>query len=81
MSFQCDKCGACCKFVYGTELDRGDGTCKHLAEDNTCSIYEDRPAICRVDAMYERFHKDACTREQYYEITNHICQQLKQITK
>lgn len=30
------------------ELDRGDGICKNLAEDNTCRIYDDRPDYCRV---------------------------------
>jgi len=31
------------------ELDRGDGACKHLTEDNLCSIYEDRPDFCRLN--------------------------------
>jgi Fe-S-cluster containining protein len=30
------------------------GACKHLSKDNTCSIYENRPDICRVDLMLER---------------------------
>jgi len=29
------------------EWDRGDGACKYL-ENNVCSIYEQRPEICRV---------------------------------
>lgn len=31
------------------ELDRGDGACINLTEDNLCSIYEDRPDFCRLD--------------------------------
>jgi len=34
--------------------DRGDGACVHLQEDNTCEIYETRPEICRVDAMFNK---------------------------
>ncbi len=31
------------------ELDRGDGACINLTEDNLCSIYEDRPDFCRLN--------------------------------
>ena len=49
--WNCIKCGACCNFVLliQPDLNRGDGTCKNLTEDNLCAIYEDRPALCRVD--------------------------------
>jgi len=33
----CKKCGACCKYIK----------CKYYM-NNLCSIYEDRPRICRV---------------------------------
>ena len=78
MSFQCDKCGACCRLISAVpELDRGDGVCKFLSEDNTCSIYPDRPTICRVDDMYELLGKGKLTREEYYQLNYTICQQLK----
>jgi len=59
--WQCKKCGSCCKILNThlpkrkedqlviKELNRGDGICRHLSEDNLCMIYEDRPNICRVD--------------------------------
>ncbi len=48
MAFECWKCGACCKLAgfKAPELDRGDGACIHLTDDNLCSIYENRPDIC-----------------------------------
>ena len=49
MSFPCTKCGACCRSVHGTPLDRGDGACVHLGEDNACRVYDERPEVCRVD--------------------------------
>ena len=38
------------------ELDRGDGVCRYL-KGNLCSIYEDRPLLCRVDESYEIYYK------------------------
>ena len=47
--WKCSRCGVCCRLVFliSNELDRGDGVCKHL-ENNLCSIYNDRPEVCRV---------------------------------
>lgn len=30
-----------------------DGWCTKLTEDNQCSIYKDRPEVCRVSKEYE----------------------------
>lgn len=82
MSFECDKCGACCRCAEGISkspnLDRGDGVCRYLNNDNTCSIYEERPDICRVDDMYEQYFSDVYSREEYYKITHECCKLLKQ---
>lgn len=79
--FKCDKCGLCCRNQKGVslyaDLDRGDGVCKHL-EGNLCSIYNDRPVLCRVDDCYDKFFKYILTKEQYYELNNKICNNLKQ---
>ena len=52
MEFLCSQCGACCRRAgewggakYGLPIKK-DGSCAHL-KDNLCSIYEDRPLICR----------------------------------
>ena len=39
--WHCTACGACCKF----------NGCRYLQNDNLCSIYEDRPMICRTDVI------------------------------
>ena len=42
------------------EWDRGDGGCKML-KDNLCSIYNERPDICRVkDYLKENELNKAC---------------------
>lgn len=53
---------------------REDGACIHLAEDNSCKIYESRPDICNVKKMYEsRKEKLKCTEKEYYKISNLAC--------
>ena len=58
--FPCTKCAACCKQVRGLMPTKKDGSCVYLKEDR-CSIYEDRPDICRINDGYEAF-KDSMTR-------------------
>lgn len=35
--------------------DRGDGMCRFLTKENRCSVYKDRPTICRVACVAEDF--------------------------
>jgi len=78
--FDCNKCGKCCRnlknnIIY-SYLDRGDGVCKYL-EDNLCSVYNDRPILCRVDDCYNLFFKDIYTKEEFYRLNKNICNNLK----
>ena len=47
----CTRCTACCRMVSDIlpDLDRGDGVCSNLGLNGKCLIYEDRPAVCRVE--------------------------------
>lgn len=61
LSFPCTKCGVCCKNISHIEALRdfnlGNGTCKFLDVDsNTCKIYHNRPEICNIDSMYEKYY-------------------------
>lgn len=80
MMFVCDKCGECCKNldkspIY-SELDRGNGSCKYLV-GNLCSIYDNRPLLCRVDESYEAFFKDIYSIDEYYRLNYEACINLK----
>lgn len=57
-------------------LDRGDGTCRYL-EGNLCSIYSQRPVLCRVDECYELYFKERYSLEEYYEMNYRICKKLQ----
>lgn len=80
MMFDCDKCGCCCrnldKSPLYSDLNRGDGTCKYLT-GNLCSIYENRPFLCRVDDSYDRFFRDIMPKEKYLQLNEQMCKQLK----
>lgn len=79
--FECSKCGLCCKSLKKQQsilgfLDRGDGVCMYL-KDNLCSIYENRPDVCRVDVMYERYFKDQMSKEEFYQLNYESCRILQ----
>lgn len=59
MAFNCTKCGACCRRVsqspFTAHLADATGRCRYLNTDNTCSIYDIRPDLCRIDLVLEQF--------------------------
>lgn len=79
--FPCTQCGCCCKQVFRSELtaylDKGDGCCRYLASDNTCSIYEDRPDICRVDLQYKVFFSSTMTWNNFIDLNVEACNFLQ----
>jgi Fe-S-cluster containining protein len=63
----------------GLMPDRGDGACEHLEKDNkTCSIYEDRPLLCKVDELFERMkvHKPGLDQKAWNIYNTKICHEL-----
>lgn len=71
----------CCKQVFRSELtaylDKGNGSCKYLSSDNTCSIYEERPDICRVDLQYKVFFSSKMTLNQFIQVNVDACKNLQ----
>ena len=78
--FSCDRCGACCRHLERSDLykdlDRGDGTCKHLF-NNLCTIYDERPLKCRVDDSYHQIFKDQMSLDEFYRMNYEACASLK----
>lgn len=79
--FEYDKCGECCRNLDKSpiykELHDGDGICRFL-NGNECSIYNERPIICRIDEGYDAFFKNEMTYEAYLRATYECCKILKQ---
>jgi Fe-S-cluster containining protein len=74
-------CGACCKSIrLSTQtvwLDRGDGVCRYFDnQQNTCSIYENRPEICNVKTMYDKHYKNNFSWSEFVAINQKSCDAL-----
>lgn len=101
LNFNCEKCGACCKFVgfvvkqvqdhhkRGVDLPhpfnlfndfpheiKENGTCSMLDENNLCTIYKMRPAVCNVQTMYNIYY-NMMGKEKYLEVSKEACQTLR----
>lgn len=79
--FPCTACGKCCRNVGQSEqtafLDRGDGVCYHFNEQtNLCSIYENRPLVCRVEEYYKTYLSDIYEWDEFVKINLEICEKL-----
>lgn len=72
MTFNCEKCGACCRSIGCDKL-----------KDNLCTIYETRPDICRVDVMYNirKQNNSELTKEDYYKMNKLCCEWLRRRDK
>ncbi|WP_265490275.1 YkgJ family cysteine cluster protein [Mergibacter septicus] len=82
--FPCDQCGACCRHVdlspETKELDRGDGICKYYNQQTKlCTIYANRPEICRVDKQYITHYKNQYSWQEFVVINLGICDILKKL--
>lgn len=79
---KCTSCGECCRNIaHIPELkvfDRGNGECKHLAYDNTCKIYDERPNVCRVELMYEKYYANKITKVEFINLNISACNYLQE---
>mgnify|MGYP003656685331 CR=1 FL=1 len=63
-TFSCTQCAGCCHESnlrqynlehWGLEVAE-DGYCSNL-KDNMCTIYDDRPLLCRVEELFDRYEE------------------------
>jgi Fe-S-cluster containining protein len=83
-SFPCTQCGLCCQYVHLADetrfLDRGDGICRHYSVVNkSCTIYEKRPDICRINRQYELNYHHLYSWEEFVTLNMHVCNQLTEL--
>ncbi|WP_252730682.1 YkgJ family cysteine cluster protein [Pseudomonas fluorescens] len=82
LAFACSRCMECCRRVHlladTAAMDRGDGVCRHLDENNPgCRIYDQRPDACRIDRQYELHYRQAMSWETFVQINEAGCKQLQ----
>ena len=80
--FPCTICGLCCQNISAIEelksYDLGDGICKYFdVTSNSCTIYNDRPNICKIDKMFESKHRKYFTKEAFYMENTKYCNALR----
>lgn len=81
MTFPCTKCGLCCKNIDKipqlSHYHAGDGICFHYNDDVGCTIYANRPDVCRVDEGYQKFFSLLIKKQDYYIKNAQICNQIQ----
>lgn len=84
--FPCTQCGLCCQHVHFSDetrfLDRGDGMCKHYDKaSKLCTIYAERPDICRVDRQFVLRYAQKYSWDEYVALNLQVCNQLELLSK
>ena len=79
--FICDKCGLCCENLNLSheydDLNDGTGTCIYFdRETRLCTIYENRPEKCNIEASYYRF-ENQYSYHDYLKLNYESCRSLK----
>lgn len=75
--WECTKCGCCCLGPWVKDALPEfyvDGKCRHLRNDMTCGIYENRPGVCRSKPGNDEIKIQVCksVRRIVYERNNKV---------
>lgn len=75
-SFKCSRCGRCCARAVDADVGlpvRTDGSCVHWDPDTRlCTIYDERPWICRVDDIYAAYFTHM-SQDEFNKLTHQAC--------
>ncbi len=81
MNFPCTCCGECCKNIGHIaslkKFDCGNGVCKNLSNTNLCKIYNQRPLICKIDELYNKFFSKHINKQTFYQKNMDACNVLQ----
>lgn len=80
--FPCTGCGICCQNISTVkelkEFDLGNGVCKFFdIKTNSCTIYESRPDICKVDKMFDIKYSNEFSKKEFYKLNAKVCNELQ----
>lgn len=80
--FPCTGCGLCCQNIVDIEelkaFDLGNGTCRYLnRQDNSCSVYDTRPDICKIETMFAIKYHQFFTKSDFYIENAKVCNELQ----
>ena len=77
IEFGCTGCGLCCTKggeaiehlkSYGFPFKaKEDGSCEKLLPDGRCGVYDNRPDVCNLSTMHEKYYKQiGVSRKEFY---------------
>ena len=74
--FPCTKCGLCCIMAgqSGVMPKGKNGACIYLGDNLECTIYEDRPKVCKLDENKPKEMKES----DYYHVQAGYCNELQE---
>ena len=81
--FPCKRCGNCCRMIghisWAKHMALPDGVCRYLDQQtNLCSIYENRPVFCNVDAYYQLYMKGKMDKDEFYALNEKECNTIRE---
>lgn len=81
--FPCSGCGLCCQNISTVkelkDFDLGNGVCKFFVfETKSCSIYETRPNICKVDKMFDLKYYKNYSKKEFYKLNVNACNEIQE---
>ena len=84
--FPCTGCGLCCRHIEDIaelkDYNLGNGVCKYFdITTNSCTIYNHRPDICKVDKMFDIKYHQYFSKEDFYEKNAEVCNSLQTLHK
>jgi Fe-S-cluster containining protein len=53
-----------------------DGVCSKLSEDGKCTVYENRPTICDIYKMWEKYFSSSMSYEDYKKRAANQCNKM-----
>jgi Fe-S-cluster containining protein len=62
------------------DLDIGNGICRYL-DRNLCTIYETRPLVCNVEAMYAAYFEETTTWIEFISMNIQSCIEIAKLHK
>ena len=78
--FSCRKCGECCRVISHIdelkELQGINGHCIHLVA-NLCSIYSERPNLCRGDYVFGEYFQKHMSYQEFLKLSESFCESIR----
>ena len=61
-------------FPYGFDEN---GRCLMLGSDNKCIVYDTRPLVCNIKAMWQEYFSHIVSKKQFFKMNKNVCAKLK----